>query len=147
MARGRCSGCGHEDASSAKVRRHTAGCAQYARLYRERPELCFDPESEMARHAAEQESDEAQERKAEAKVEAVDRWREFQERRAEASRQRWASSTRVADGRGVPLSESEMADLQGAACWGEGVVNIKDRLDSGALSPRERVAFEAFAGK
>lgn len=145
MARGRCSGCGYEDASAPKVARHVAGCSEYAALYRTDPESCLTPIAEAERYAREQASAEEQDRRAEAKSQAVDRWREFQELRAERDRLRWSSSTRAADGKGRPLTHVEMRELDGAEAGGQDVAAALAELDSGDISPRRRVVLGAYA--
>lgn len=52
MSRGRCSGCGAEDASCKKIRAHTMSCSEFIALYKEHPDRALDPEAEFRRYKA-----------------------------------------------------------------------------------------------
>lgn len=58
MSRGRCPGCGFEDASCKKVRNHMNTCAEVVALYQSNPSAVIDPEDEFVRHKAYLESPE-----------------------------------------------------------------------------------------
>lgn len=91
MARGRCSGCGHEDQSAKKVERHTASCPEYIRLWREHPERALSPEAEAERWAAHTSTEEYTEQREAAKDEKYAGYRADNERRVEAQASRWKS--------------------------------------------------------
>ncbi len=140
MARGRCAGCGHEDVSSVKVRRHIAGCEKFAILYRDSPEKALDPEVEMDRWKSVRDAV-----KGEARAEKTDKWREFQERRAEQAHERWAEPTKSSDIRGVALTPQEVEALEGACMWGVPVSQIGHEKES--LTPTQQVSLAGFMGE
>lgn len=60
MSRGRCPGCGAEDASCKKIRTHMNSCSKVIELYQTNPEAVIDPEEEFVRHREYLESEEGQ---------------------------------------------------------------------------------------
>lgn len=90
MSRGKCSGCGLENASCAKIRTHINTCPDYVKLFHEAPEKCLDPEDEMVQFAAYRDSDEGQLEIAEAKEKKYLGYKETAEQRHVISRARWS---------------------------------------------------------
>lgn len=94
MSRGRCAGCGYEDASCKKVRSHVQSCPEFVTLFKEHPERAIDPEDEYVRWKDHTESFEYQMAKDEAKTALYAKYREDAERKLEISKDRFRGGTK-----------------------------------------------------
>lgn len=92
MSRGRCPGCGYEDASCKKVRSHMNTCPSVVELYRSSPESVIDPEDEFVRHKAYLDSPEAQAEKEAARAEKRQGYIDSARIRQERQKARWSGS-------------------------------------------------------
>lgn len=91
MSRGRCSGCGLEDASCSKIRTHVMSCSEYVALFKTTPDDCLDPEDEYVKHRQWLESEEGQAAREERREIVTQRAREAGDRRTAAARERWSA--------------------------------------------------------
>lgn len=89
VTKGRCAGCGFEDASERKVRIHTIGCPEFIALWKANPEQALEPAEAHAQYH----QVEAKEARKEAHQDQFDTVRgqlqELAARRQEADRERW----------------------------------------------------------
>lgn len=92
MSRGRCSGCGLEDASCSKIRTHVMSCPQYVALFQSEPQRCLDPEDEYVQHKAWLGSEEGQAAREERREVVTQAARAAGEKRVAAARSRWELS-------------------------------------------------------
>lgn len=95
MSRGRCAGCGYEDASCKKVRTHVNTCPEFLVLYKTEPARAIDPEDEFVRFKALTETFEYQEARDEEKSAKHAKYREDAERKLAVSKDRFAGGTRT----------------------------------------------------
>ena len=95
MSRGRCPGCGAEDASSKKIRSHMNECAEVARLHQEDPGRLIDPEAEASRWSEWMGSPEGQEALQSARDERDEGYKVLFEAKLTRERARWKPSTPV----------------------------------------------------
>lgn len=91
MARGRCAGCGHEDASARQTAKHVNSCPAYLELYRTDPARALSPEAEAERWARFRETDEHAMAKHEARERFLVDVKAKNDRRIDAQQERWAS--------------------------------------------------------
>lgn len=82
MTAGACSGCGAENVSCKKIAAHVQQCPDYARLYRESPDLALTPEEEFKKRREEEQDPELRATRREARLNRVfadvDRRRQFE---------------------------------------------------------------------
>lgn len=94
MTAGRCAGCGKVSNSCSQIRTHVLSCPDYIALYKADSAKALDPEAELIRFNAEENSDEA---RAEAKGERLTRrFAELDARRIEQT-ERWKPKDLLAD--------------------------------------------------
>jgi hypothetical protein len=101
MSRGRCSGCGAENASCKKIRTHVNTCPEYISLFKSEPEKCLDPEDEYRRHQQFLKTDDAQVAKDEARQTKHDAYRANNAAKIEQAKERWKGGTVFRSGHGV----------------------------------------------
>lgn len=143
MARGRCVGCGLENVSATKVKRHIASCPAYAEIYRRDPKAALEPEEAMEAHRAYKTSDEGSEAKEAKRADRLNQWSEFQETKASQAQNRWSQPGAGARMHGTPLTPEEVLDLTGARMYGERIAET----DLEESSPTRRVTIQGFVGE
>lgn len=124
MSRGRCPGCGAENASCKVIRSHMMTCEDVQELYRTDPARVVDPEVEYRRYAEWKKSPEGQAAKAERNASRAENFRSTAEAILERQRQRWGGSEKSSD----PL-----ANVEGSS---GNVVGLTDD-ERGSLTPQE----------
>lgn len=107
MARGRCAGCGQEDASAKKIERHINTCPQYLDLWRTDPDRALSPTAEAERWSEVKESDDYDLAKHERRERFLVDVKVKNDKKIEAQTQRWTSrefrNLSGADARSTPV--------------------------------------------
>lgn len=88
MSAGRCAGCGFQNVSCQKVKRHVVDCPDYIELFRTDPGRALDPEEEYQRYKAEDDSPEA---RLDRKMDRIERLDTMLDARRQAHRERFTA--------------------------------------------------------
>lgn len=112
MTRGRCAGCGKEDASCKKIKTHIASCPEYLELWTTDPDRALDPEEEFLRWKAHVESDDYIMAKEEATSAKYAGYRREAELKIARSKTRWGSRLTESEKTTVTSHDAQVAAMR-----------------------------------